>query len=679
MVMTRFARFAWTLPLSAAAILGAALALPACGGGGTSSSSNGGSGGGGSGDCPSECSGATPVCDPDSKTCVGCLPSDDKCPAGQVCDMATMACQDGCKADTECDAPKLCDPTSHLCVSCTGDAQCDPGSVCNSVGECVSGCSDAAPCGGGQACCDGACADLNSDPLACGMCGKPCSVPEHAGVACVQGVCQMGACDAGFADCNQNPDDGCEADVSGGGGCSCTPGDTQNCYTGPPGTQDIGTCKGGTSTCDASGTMWGACMGQVTPMFDTCADAKDNDCDGTPDNAKDLDGDGWTPCDGDCCDVAEVGVCGDPLLVNPGAFEVAGNMVDDDCDGTVDNPLGACDQNLVSNSAAGADYAMAIDLCQSTTESPAAKKDKIWGVISGKFSLADGAGTPAANSKSIRQGFGSGVVPLAGSRIAVLSTGAAAAKSAPNNTSPAYAAFQGGQDLAKSSPMPADWLTANANNLPNAPGCPDPQGGTTAHDPIMLKIRVRVPTNAKSFAVSTSFYSSEYPEWVCSPFNDFFVALLDSQFVPGAGQVANPTDKNLAFYKTGNKVYPVGVNLAFGSTGLFTQCQTSSTGCGGGAIPGNNTCMSTAQLAGTGFDDPNLPSQFPADPAYCDAGAKFAGGATGWLTTNGNVKPGETIELRFATWDTGDGWYDSLVLLDNWVWSVDASTPGTHQ
>ena len=43
------------------------------------------------------------------------------------------------------------------------------------------------------------------------------------------------------------------------------------------------------------------------------------------------------------------------------------------------------------------------------------------------------------------------------------------------------------------------------------------------------------------------------------------------------------------------------------------------------------------------------------------------------------MKPGETIELRFVTWDTGDGWYDSVVLLDNFTWSVSASTPGTHQ
>ncbi len=52
---------------------------------------------------------------------------------------------------------------------------------------------------------------------------------------------------------------------------------------------------------------------------------------------------------------------------------------------------------------------------------------------------------------------------------------------------------------------------------------------------------------------------------------------------------------------------------------------------------------------------------------------------TGWLVTSGNVVPGETIEIRFAMWDTGGGWYDSVVLLNNFVWSLDASEPGTHQ
>ena len=44
----------------------------------------------------------------------------------------------------------------------------------------------------------------------------------------------------------------------------------------------------------------------------------------------------------------------------------------------------------------------------------------------------------------------------------------------------------------------------------------------------------------------------------------------------------------------------------------------------------------------------------------------------------GNVTPGETMELRFALWDTGDAWNDSVVLLDNFQWSTFASTPGTH-
>jgi hypothetical protein len=416
-------------------------------------------------------------------------------------------------------------------------------------------------------------------------------------------------------------------------------------------------------------------------MFDACADGVDNDCDGTVDNTPDQDGDGFTKCDNDCCDSLADG-CGNPELVNPGAFEVGGNMVDDDCDGIVDNVLGTCDAGLASNSASVMDYAKAVDLCATTVESPPTLAEKKWGVISTAFYRANGAGTPATNSKSIRQGYGSGILPLLGDRIAVLSTGVAAAQAAPNNTSPNYAAFQGGQSMGTTSAVPSDWLAANGNNFPNAPGCPDPQGGTTANDPIMLKLRVRVPTNASSFSLSTYFFSTEYPEWVCSAFNDFFLALLDSTFAPGPGQSPNPADKNLAFYDpppAGGPVYPVGVNLAFGNTGLFTQCLNGPTGCGSGAVAGNtNTCMSTAGLAGTGFHVTNPPAQFPGDPGWCGS-SNLAGGATGWLTTSGNVEAGETIELRFVIWDTGDPWYDSLVLLDNFQWSVSASTPGTHQ
>ena len=219
--------------------------------------------------------------------------------------------------------------------------------------------------------------------------------------------------------------------------------------------------------------------------------------------------------------------------------------------------------------------------------------------------------------------------------------------------------------------MPADWLAANGNNFPNAPGCPEPQGGTTGRDTIQLKLRIRVPTNALSFSARVYFLSSEYPEWVCSPYNDFFLTLVD-----GMG-MNNPADKNVAIYKNNmNQLFPLGVNILKAAPGLFTQCKNGSIGCGGGAIPGTYSgCTGNTELVGTGFDPLNPAPKFGGDPGYCGTNNQVGGG-TAWLKMSGNVKPGETMEVRFVMWDTGDEWYDSVVLIDNWEWSVQASQPG---
>ena len=614
------------------------------------------------------------MCDTSTGQCVGCLAPSD-CPSGQYCDLTNHTCNAGCDEAGDCTAPTpMCDTTSNQCAECLIDTDCPSGQIC-AGGACAVGCSVSQPCqAGNETCCSGSCHDVSSDINDCGACGTKCPSYANAASTCSSGQCGMGPCAAGFADCNQNTADGCEHNVTQNGPCACTPGQSTSCYDGPAGTEGKGICKAGTKTCDPSGTKYGPCLNQVFPLAEVCANNVDDDCDGVVDNVPDVDGDGWTACNGDCCE--DTSQCGNPNLVNPGAYEFPGNSVDDDCDGTVDNAVTACDTGLTSNSANGLDYAKAIDLCQTTTENPPIAQKK-WGVISATFYRANGAGTPAANSRSIRSGYGSGVTPLLGQKLAALSTGVAAAQASPNNTSPAYAAFQGGQNMGTTSPVPSDWLSANGNNFPNAPGCPDPQGGTTANDPIMLKLRIRVPTNAKSFNVSSFFYSSEYPEWVCSAFNDFFLTLLDSSFVPGPGETANPADKNLAFYDTGSAKYPVGVNLAFGNTGLFKACLNGPTGCGGGSVAGNtSTCTGITQLLGTGFDVLNPPSQFLNDPGWCGSSNR-AGGGTGWLKTAGNVKPGETIEIRFVIWDTGDPWYDSLVLLDRFEWAVTASTPGT--
>jgi len=157
--------------------------------------------------------------------------------------------------------------------------------------------------------------------------------------------------------------------------------------------------------------------------------------------------------------------------------------------------------------------------------------------------------------------------------MAVLSTGAAAAVFQAN---PTYVAFQPGFATGTQSAAPVDWLAANGGAIPVAPGCPS-AAGTTAVDPILLSLRIRVPTNANSLRFSARVLASDYPEWVCSNFNDVFVALLDSGY---AGTPPNPPDRNLARYTASpGQVYPLGVNLAAGNTGLFTQCRNGNIGC----------------------------------------------------------------------------------------------------
>jgi hypothetical protein len=255
------------------------------------------------------------------------------------------------------------------------------------------------------------------------------------------------------------------------------------------------------------------------------------------------------------------------------------------------------------------------------------------------------------------------VLPQGGVNLAIISSGGAAAK---GDVAPAYHDFSGYAHVASgTSPYPQDFYAANGNTIPNAPGCAAPLGAA-ARDPVMLTFRVRVPSNARSFKLFTNFYSAEFPEYTCSPYNDFFVVLLDSTY---AGDPANPMDKNLAFYTPPGSMtkVPVGVNLGHGNTGLFTQCVNGVTGCSGttGSI---STCTGTNMLAGTGFDDPQSGS--------CGADS-LKGGGTGWLETRGNVTPGEIITLRIAIWDTSDQILDSLAVVDGFQWSTEVAQPGT--
>lgn len=79
------------------------------------------------------------------------------------------------------------------------------------------------PCAAGQTRCASACVDLERDPANCGACGTRCdALPGVRGdqVRCEGGRCVLsGACTADRADCDRDPSNGCEADLSASPNC----------------------------------------------------------------------------------------------------------------------------------------------------------------------------------------------------------------------------------------------------------------------------------------------------------------------------------------------------------------------------------------------------------------------------------------------------------------------------
>jgi hypothetical protein len=200
-----------------------------------------------------------------------------------------------------------------------------------------------------------------------------------------------------------------------------------------------------------------------------------------------------------------------------------------------------------------------------------------------------------------------------------------------------------------------------ANGLPDSPGC-NTANTATAQDSVMIVLRLRAPTNARAFSFNSYFASAEYPEFVCTNYNDPFIALVDTPTgVPSP--TPNPVDKNLMTYTSGGQKWPIGINIAKG-TDLFAVCESQVTNptCWDTDVSATSCSLGAAQLLGTGFED---------------SGGCTIGGGTFWLTTAGNVIPGQIVEIRIVLWDVGDSAYDSLAVLDGFQWLSAATLLGT--
>ena len=148
--------------------------------------------------------------------CGGGTTVDDTAPTDDIGTSAPVDMATPPDCPLQCQGPlPYCAPTRQ-CVACLTDDHCAAGSVCKSY-VCTPGCADDARCRAGKPgstsiCCGGQCTDGATDASNCGACGKACS-GLHASSTCVGGTCVPGTCSTGWQDCNNNPADGCEANL----------------------------------------------------------------------------------------------------------------------------------------------------------------------------------------------------------------------------------------------------------------------------------------------------------------------------------------------------------------------------------------------------------------------------------------------------------------------------------
>jgi hypothetical protein len=155
--------------------------------------------------------------------------------------------------------------------------------------------------------------------------------------------------------------------------------------------------------------------------------------------------------------------------------------------------------------------------------------------------------------------------------------------------------------------------------------------GSGAFDYNELRFTVEVPFETYGFSYDFAMFSTEYPDYYQTVFNDMYIAWLESENWTG----------NISFDEMGN---PISLNAGF-------------------------------------LDYKDAPNPYDC-PAPCNApelaGTAMQGHAgTKWLTTTAGVTPFEEIEVVFAIFDLSDPILDTVVLLDNFHWACEGGPPVT--
>ncbi len=412
--------------------------------------------------------------------------------------------------------------------------------------------------------------------------------------------------------------------------CDATGGSGQ----GAQGAQGGSGAQGGAGNKDGGGGNGGDVqLGGFGGMGSGGSTATGSPCESGADEDKDEDG--FSVAKGDCNDCDK--------NVNPGAIEVIitepgmdGKVpppADENCDAMVDNVKPPCDDNFAIDDNDPNHAANAIELCQQATPN-----DKSYGVLSAKYVRADGStgNPPNPLQHGITDKFGNNINVQAGKRMIALSAGNARDANDPDACMQQSCTPSGQFAPAGVAPPNFPQQVCNASPL--------------IYDDVGLELKLRAPTNATGYSFNFRFTSFEYSEWVCTSFNDQFIALVNPA-PPGS------INGNISFDSMNN---PVSVNIGFFDVCSPASCDPAvfASNCFSGCPSPPNPCCPSGpnDLIGTGFD------------TWGDAGG------TSWLKTQAPIKGGSEVTVRLTIWDAGDQALDSTVLVDNFQWIANGGT-----
>jgi hypothetical protein len=266
------------------------------------------------------------------------------------------------------------------------------------------------------------------------------------------------------------------------------------------------------------------------------------------------------------------------------------------------NP-GPCDEGLALDSTDPMEGAKAIDLC-----AVVGVDGSTFGLVDASYSRFNGSDGYSPLQIGVRTKFGFNNLPQHGESFLALSSGYA------------RTFFQAG--ACGTSSCSASGMGVAPSGYPiQIPGC---ASSNAIYDDVCMVLTLKSPASARGFSIDHSMFTFDYPNFVCGPFNDQFLILIDPEVpVTVGGNVAMDGNSR-----------PMGANASFMGDDL------------------------TDLFAATGFGDSGW----------------GAAGTTGWLRTTVPVNGSSEFILKFVIFDVGDQGLDSTVLLDNFQWLTDTPT-----